>query len=407
MGMDHEHSLKQLKQAIQAHHQALEQLESALVAFEESISGEAALRPQAGEQRGEVQLLSIPQLCQELGMYLERDRGVPYNRGSEARKRSGIFLGYLIPMKTWQVLGGVGVGRPATVVIVAFVAVLVAVGCRPERPPSPPVVVAAGDIASCRTEADEATARLVGDIGDSTVLTLGDEAYPDGSAEDFEECYDPTWGRFKDRTKPVPGNHEYDTPGAAGYFHYFGRAAGDPGKGYYSYNLGKWHIVALNSNCKEEEVGDCEPSSQQVRWLKADLAANKDKRCTLAYMHHPRFSSGKEHGNTHFVKPLWDALYEGGAEVVLSGHEHNYERFAPQNPVGKADPERGIREFVVGTGGGKGHYPILEPIANSEVHSDDTYGVLKVTLRPKSYEWRFVPEEGETFSDSGSARCHY
>ena len=171
--------------------------------------------------------------------------------------------------------------------------------------------------------------------------------------------------------------------------------------------MGKWHIVALNSNCKEEEVGDCEASSQQVRWLKADLAANKDKRCTLAYMHHPRFSSGKEHGSIHYVKPLWEALYEGGAEVVLSGHEHNYERFAPQNPGGGADTERGIREFVVGTGGGKGHYPIGDPITNSEVHNDQTYGVLKLTLRPKSYEWRFVPEEGETFTDSGSARCHY
>jgi acid phosphatase type 7 len=207
--------------------------------------------------------------------------------------------------------------------------------------------------------------------------------------------------------RPMPGNHEYDTRGAAGYFHYFGRAAGDPGKGYYSYDLGEWHIVALNSNCKEEEVGGCEASSQQVRWLKADLAANKDQRCTLAYMHHPRFSSGKEHGNIHYVKPLWEALYEAGADVVLSGHEHNYERFAPQTPAGRADPQRGIREFVVGTGGGKGHYPISEPIAISEVHNDETYGVLKLTLRPKSYEWRFVPEEGETFTDSGSARCHY
>jgi hypothetical protein len=310
-------------------------------------------------------------------------------------------------MKTWQALGGIGVGRTATMVIVAFVAVLV-VSCRPERAPSPPVVVAAGDIADCRGGGDEATARLVGGIGASTVLALGDEAYPEGSAKDFEECYDPTWGRFIDRTKPVPGNHEYDTRGAAGYFHYFGRAAGESGKGYYSYDLGKWHIVALNSNCKEEEVGDCEASSQQVRWLKADLAANDDKKCTLAYMHHPRFSSGEKHGNTHYVKPLWEALYEGGAEVVLSGHEHNYERFAPQTPAGRADPQRGIREFVVGTGGGKGHYPISEPpIANSEVHNDETYGVLKLTLRPKSYEWRFVPEEGETFTDSGSARCHY
>jgi hypothetical protein len=310
-------------------------------------------------------------------------------------------------MKTWQALGGVGVGRIATAVIAAFVTVLIVVGCRPERSPSPPVVVAAGDIADCRGGGDEATARLVGGIGGSTVLALGDEAYPDGSAEDFQECYDPTWGRFEDRTKPVPGNHEYDTPGAAGYFHYFGGAAGDPAKGYYSYDLGKWHVVALNSNCKEEEGVGCWASSQQARWLKADLAANKDKRCTLAYMHHPRFSSGEKHGNTHYVKPLWEALYEGGAEVVLSGHEHNYERFAPQDPGGRADPERGIREFVVGTGGGKGHYPIGDPVANSEVHNDETYGVLKLSLRPKSYEWWFVPEEGGTFTDSGSARCHY
>jgi hypothetical protein len=300
-------------------------------------------------------------------------------------------------------------GRVALLAFVALLVVLSAtVGCAPERPPRPPsgeVIVAAGDIADCRREGDEATARLVGDIDASTVLTLGDNAYPDGSAEDFEECYDPTWGRFDDRTKPVPGNHEYDTQGAEGYFEYFGKAAGDPSEGYYSYNLGSsWHLVALNSNC--EEVGGCEEASQQVRWLKADLAANKDKTCTLAYMHHPRFSSGEKHGNTRYVKPLWEALYEAGADVVLSAHEHNYERFAPQNPGGRAVPERGIRQFVVGTGGGKGTYPILDPIANSEVHNDDTFGVLKLTLRPQGYEWRFVPVEGAPFEDSGSARCH-
>jgi acid phosphatase type 7 len=284
------------------------------------------------------------------------------------------------------------------------------VGCRSEPPPSPPeltpsppVVVAAGDIADCRTEADEATARLVSSI-DVTVLPLGDEAYPAGTAEDFDECYKPTWGRFEGHTRPVPGNHEYYTEGAAGYFDYFGKAAGDPDEGYYSFNLGEWHLVALNSNC--EEVGGCGASSAQVRWLKADLAANDDKRCTLAYMHHPRFSSGEKHGSTHYIKPLWEVLYEAGADVVLSGHEHNYERFAPQNPGGRADPERGIRQFVVGTGGGKGLYPILDPIANSEVHNDETYGVLRLTLRPEGYEWRFVPVEGARFTDSGSARCH-
>ncbi len=311
-------------------------------------------------------------------------------------------------MKTWQTLGDVKAGRTATGVIVVFVAVLVAGGCGPEWPPRPPsgeMVVAAGDIADCRREGDEATARLIGGLDGATVLTLGDNAYPDGSAEDFDECYDPTWGRFKARTKPSLGNHEYDTQEAEGYFEYFSKAAGDPSEGYYSFDLGAWHIVALNSNC-EEVRGGCEPSSPQVRWLKADLAANDDKKCTLAYMHHPRFSSGAKHGSTHYVKPLWEALYEAGADVVLSGHEHNYERFAPQNPGGREDPERGIREFVVGTGGGKETYPILDPIANSEVHNDDTYGVLRLTLRPEGYEWRFVPVGGDQFTDSGSARCH-
>ena len=312
-------------------------------------------------------------------------------------------------MQTCQALGGLRAGRTATVVIVAFVAVLVAAeGCTPERPPRPPsgeVIVAAGDIADCHGEGDEATTELIEGIDHATVLTLGDNAYPDGSAEDFAECYDPTWGRFEDRTKPSPGNHDYDTEGAEGYFDYFGKAAGDPEEGYYSYNLGRWHIVALNSNC-EEVPGGCEASSPQGRWLEADLAANEDKSCTLAYMHHPRFSSGEKHGNTHYVKPLLEALYEAGADVVLSGHEHNYERFAPQNPGGREDPERGIRQFVVGTGGGKGTYPILAPIANSEVHNDDTYGVLSLGLRPKGYAWRFVPVEGARFTDSGSARCH-
>jgi hypothetical protein len=290
------------------------------------------------------------------------------------------------------------------VVIATFVVVLIAAGCRPERPPGPPVVVAAGDIADCAKEGDEATARLVSGI-EGTVLTLGDNAYPEGTAEDFAECYEPSWGQFKARTRPSPGNHEYHTEGARGYFEYFGKAAGDPDKGYYSYDLGSWHIVALNSNCGVEEIR-CGPGSAQTKWLKEDLAANADEGgCTLAYMHHPRFSSGEEHGSTPALEPLWEALYEAGADVVLSGHEHNYERFAPQDPEGRADPQRGIREFVVGTGG-KSHYPILEPIANSEVYNDETYGVLKLTLHPKSYEWEFVPVEGESFSDSGSAQCH-
>jgi acid phosphatase type 7 len=293
--------------------------------------------------------------------------------------------------------------RTAPTILMALVATLIAVGCGSEATPSSPevprslVVVATGNIAAdCRrTDNDEATAQLVKDsLG--TVLALGDLAAPRGSAKSFQKCYEPSWGWFKWRTRPVPGNREYYTEGAAGYFDYFGEAAGDPDKGYYSFDEGSWHLVALNSNC--EQIGGCGTSSPQLRWLKADLAANQDKRCTLAYMHHARFNPR--------VKPLWKALYEAGADIVLSANAHNYQRFAPQDPGGKEDPEGGIREFVVGTGGDKDLDPLADPRPNSEVHNDETYGVLKLTLHPEGYEWRFVPVEGETFSDSESARCH-
>ena len=307
-------------------------------------------------------------------------------------------------MESWQALGGLGVGRSATVIIVALLAALLTFGCAPEQPPGPPasgkVIVAAGDIADCLSDGDEETARLVGGI-EGTVLTLGDNAYEDGTAQDFSECYEPTWGQFKERTRPAPGNHDYETEGASAYFDYFGDAAGQPGKGYYSYDLGSWHIVALDSNC--EEVG-CAATSPQLRWLKADLAKDA-KTCTLAYFHYPLFSSGKYRPGIQEVKPLWEALYAADVDVVLNGHDHNYQRFAPQDPNGKADPQRGIREFVVGTGG-RSHYSILGHIANSEVYNDETYGVLQLTLNPQSYQWRFIPVEGETFTDSGSARCH-
>jgi len=299
--------------------------------------------------------------------------------------------------------------RFAPIVLVALLGGLLALGCAPERPPRLPsgeVIFAAGDIADCASDGDEETAKLVSAIDGATVLTLGDNAYPDGAAEDFRNCYKPTWGQFKERTRPTLGNHEYETEGASAYFEYFGEAAGDPDEGYYSHDLGAWHIVALNSNCGEGGEIRCGPASAQTEWLKEDLAANADEgQCTLAYMHHPRFSSGVKHGGTSTMEPLWEALYEAGAEVVLSGHEHNYERFAPQDPEGRADQKRGIRQFVVGTGG-KSHYPIFDPLPNSEVHNDTSYGVLKLTLHPHSYEWQFVPVEGETFTDSGDARCH-
>jgi acid phosphatase type 7 len=264
-----------------------------------------------------------------------------------------------------------------------------------------PVLVGAGDIASCASSGDEATANLLDGIP-GTVYTLEDNAYESGTSAEFANCYNPSWGRHMARTRPSVGNHEYLTAGASGYYNYFGAAAGDPSKGYYSYDLGAWHIIALNSMC--ENVGGCGASSTMVTWLKGDLAANPSS-CTLAYWHHPVFSSGSTHGNNPKMIPSWDALYAGGADVVLSGHDHDYERFAPQTSSGVADPTRGIREFVVGTGG-RSHRAFGTIRANSEVRNSDTYGVLKLTLHTSSYEWQFVPEAGKTFSDSGSGSCH-
>ena len=198
----------------------------------------------------------------------------------------------------------------------------------------------------------------------------------------------------------MPGNHEYLTRAANGYFSYFGAAAGDPATGYYSFDVGAWHVVALNSNCSA--VGGCASGSPQERWLRADLAAHP-AACTLAYWHHPRFSSG-EHGNEPAYDAFWRDLYAAGADVVLNGHDHDYERFAPQDPSGGSDLARGVREFVVGTGG-KNHYRFLTLQPNSQVRDATTFGVLELTLHRTSYDWRFLPEPGKTFTDSGSAVC--
>src|SRR5215218_6084647 len=309
-------------------------------------------------------------------------------------------------MGNWQVLGGIGASRSiAPVVIVITVAILIAAGCGPQKTPPPevagrPVVVAAGDIADCATEDDEATANLVGGI-EGTVLTLGDNAYSHGSSENFAECYEPSWGRFKARTLPSPGNHDYETSGASGYFDYFGTAAGDPDKGYYSYDLGSWHVISLNSNCSS--LVGCGPGSPQELWLKADLAAHSNA-CTLAYWHNPRFSSGI-HGDEAFVGPFWDALYQAGADVVLNGHDHDYERFAPQNPSGQTDPAQGIREFVVGTGGAELRgFVTIKP--NSEAQIEQKNGVVKMTLHPEGYDWQFLTAPVGAVDDTGSAKCH-
>jgi acid phosphatase type 7 len=267
---------------------------------------------------------------------------------------------------------------------------------------SDPVLVGAGDIASCDDLSGAyATAKLIDKIP-GTVFAAGDLAYPDGSDENFASCYAPTWGRFKDRTRPAPGNHEYHSDGASGYTRYFPEA-GDSKQGYYSYDLGTWHILALNSECSD--VGGCDAASPQGKWLKQDLEQHKGG-CTLAYFHKPLFSSGGAHGNDPLMKPLWDAFYHAGVDVVINGHDHDYERFAPQDPNGKLDADHGIREFVVGSGGKNSHRKMGPAKSNSESRNDDTFGVLKLTLHAKSYDWQFVPEAGRTFADSGTGNCH-
>lgn len=258
------------------------------------------------------------------------------------------------------------------------------------------VLVGAGDIAVCGNSGDDQTANLIDDIP-GIVFTAGDNAYPNGTPDNFTNCYGASWGRHKARTRPAPGNHEYNTFGAAGYFGYFGSAAGDPAKGYYSYEAGPWHVVVINSNVSMSA------GSPQEQWLRADLEANQT-RCTLAYWHHPRFSSGVEHGSSTVPQAIWQALYDGGADVVIAAHDHLYERFAPQTPSGELDMSRGIRAFVVGTGGA-GLYNFGSPEPNSEVRYNSTAGVLKLTLFQDRYEWRFIPTSG-SFTDNGSASCH-
>jgi PKD repeat protein len=276
----------------------------------------------------------------------------------------------------------------------------VTVTAGPVAGPDDVTFVGAGDIASCSSTGDEATAALIDGIA-GTVYTTGDNAYETGTASEFANCYEPSWGRFKARTRPSVGNHEYGTPNASGYFGYFGSAAGDPTKGYYSYDLGQWHIVVLNSNCSE--IGGCGVGSPQETWLRQDLAANTDS-CTLGIWHEPRFNSGVGGGAT-FMVPLLQALYDDGAEIVLNGHMHFYERFAPQTPAGVANALTGIRQFTVGTGG-KSLAGFATIAANSEIRDNQTFGVLRLTLHADGYTWRFVPIAGKTFTDTGSGFCH-
>lgn len=290
-----------------------------------------------------------------------------------------------------------------------------------------PVVVAAGDIAcdpaattfnggsgglaSCR---QKYTYDLIANINPTAVLALGDDQYYCGSLTAFQESYALSWGKVKSITKPVPGNHEYLTSpgsvpstdctsanaGAAGYFNYFGSLAGPVGKGYYSYDIGAWHLIALNSQCNA--VGGCGSGSTQETWLRSDLSAHRNQ-CILAYWHVPRWSSGGQAST--LVAPFVTDLYNARADLILTGHDHTYERFALQSPSGALDTARGIREFVAGTGGAN-HTSFVTTAANSQVRNNTTFGVLKLTLRAASYDWQFVPEAGKTFTDSGTQACH-
>jgi len=271
----------------------------------------------------------------------------------------------------------------------------------------PYVLVGAGDVASCASLAGaEATAKLIEKIP-GTVFVAGDLAYEGGTEREFRDCYGMTWGRFKDRSWPTPGNHEYNTAAGRAYFAYWAGRAGTPEKSYYSFDLGKWHVVALNTNCVAPGVGGCGVGSPQEKWLKQDLAEHA-KSCIVAFGHHALYSSGifKSHAVHPELRDLWRDLYAAHADLMLAGHEHSYERFAPQDPDGHVDAEHGIREIVVGTGG-RSHDPLGLALPNSEVKDWETFGVLKVTLWPERYAWEFVPVNGAAgFHDAGEGVCH-
>ncbi len=265
----------------------------------------------------------------------------------------------------------------------------------PSVDPQATVLLAVGDIGSCESLDDDAVAELAVSLP-GTIALLGDIAYPDGSASDFTGCFDQAWRPLLSRIRPIPGNHEYRTPDASAYFSYFGDPAAMPGEGWYSYDLGNWHVIALNSNC--DTLVECGRGSTQLAWLEQDLAASGASRpgaCTLAYWHHPRYSSGR-HGDSTMTDPLWNALAAAGADLVLAGHDHDYERFGPND---------GLRSFVVGTGGRSLYEMLRVPNLASEVRDNTSYGLLMLTLHASDYAWEFIPARGSSLRDSGTATC--
>ena len=334
--------------------------------------------------------------------------------GGAGERRPGRWTGGAVVVVMVLVLVGVVADRRTQAATDPTAPTPLYLGAQPVRSGDRVVVGAAGDIAcpadkarleeertrpdSCRMDL---TAALMTSLHPDAVLALGDNQYPSGAAQDFRTSYDRTWGAFKGITFPVPGNHEYGTPGAAGYFSYFGDRAGQPGKGYYSYDLGQWHVVALNSECAH--IGGCAADSPQATWLRQDLTAHP-RACTLAYWHRPRFSSGT-HGNNVDNDPLWRLLAVNHADVVLGGHDHGYERFDPLDADGRPDVASGVTEFVVGTGGDS-HYKFHLPDDGSALRLAGSYGVLRLELAKDGFSWQFLRAPGGTAADSGSTRCH-
>jgi Calcineurin-like phosphoesterase len=318
-------------------------------------------------------------------------------------------------------IGVVGIATLAGALIAALISYAPQIGAEPSRgsssgalpgpsligdasPTAGPaaVLVGAGDIADCDRNEDTLTADLV-EIIPGSVFTLGDNAYPNGNLTDFQNCYGPTWGRpsIKERTRPAAGENDYDTQGAAGYFAYFGDAAGDPATGYYAYDAGAWRVYVLNSDCRS--IGGCGTGTPQDLWLIADLAKNP-RQCVVAMWHHPLFSSGRK-GGTSSTRNLWRVLEDAGAELVLSAHNHVYERFAPQTGAGVVDLKQGMVQIVVGTGGGAPD-PFGSPAPNSVVRASHVFGVLRLELAPSSYAFEFITVAGPHFTDSGAGECH-
>jgi acid phosphatase type 7 len=276
------------------------------------------------------------------------------------------------------------------------------IGCVPAQLPTSFTIVTAGDIGQCfaapaALSGAARTAALVASL-DAFVITAGDNAYDNGTAAEFANCFHPTWGTFKDRIFPTIGNHEYYTADAKPYFDYFGPQAGPDRRGYYSFDYGGWHFISLNA------VVDITAGSAQYGWLAADLAKSKDVACTMAVLHYPPFNSGAGYGSVMEMRPVFDALQKAGAEILVSGHDHIYERFAPQRADGTADPLRGMRQFVVGTGGHELN-PLGPPIANSEYRQNTSLGVLRLTLGAGTYGWEFVPVGGGAPLDAGAGTC--